>query len=89
MGSEIHLVKLLSFFLYGIVYLFTLWCKYATFHEVRFFFTNRFSVKRLIAGFLGSFIVSVVIFYARFEEVIYMATHLTTFVQMKSLQIYL
>jgi hypothetical protein len=47
MGSEIHFAKKItsSVFLYGIVYLFTLWRKYATFHEVRFFYKSIFRKK--------------------------------------------
>ncbi len=75
MGSEIHFgKKLLIQFFFTALYTCSLYgVNTLLFMKLDSFFTNRFSVKRLIAGFLGSFIVSLVVIFLLhvFEEVIY------------------
>ena len=75
MGSEIHFgKKLLVQFFFTALYTCSLYgVNTLLFMKLDSFFTNRFSLKRLIAGFLGSFIVSLVVIFLLhvFEEVIY------------------
>ena len=75
MGSGIHFgKKLLVQFFFTALYTCSLYgVNTLLFMKLDSFFTNRFSVKRLIAGFLGSFIVSLVVIFLLhvFEEVIY------------------
>jgi sensor histidine kinase YesM len=75
MGSEIHFDKrLLVQFLFTTQYTFSLYGANAfLFIKLDSFFADRFSLKRLITGFIGSFLVSLgVIFLLHvFEEVAY------------------
>ena len=75
MGSEIHLDKrLLIHFFFTALYTFSLYGANALlFVKLDSFFVDRFSVKRLVAGFTGSFVVSLTVIFLLhiFEEVVY------------------
>ena len=75
MGSEIHLDKrLLIHFFFTVLYTFSLYASNALlFLKLDAFFVDRFSVKRLVAGFIGSFVVSLTVIFLLhvFEEVVY------------------
>ncbi len=75
MGSEFHFDKrLLVHFLFTALYTFSLYGANALlFVKLDSFFVDRFSIKRLVAGFLGSFVVSLAVIFLLhvFEEVVY------------------
>lgn len=75
MGSEIHFDKrLLVHFFFTALYTFSLYGANALlFIKLDTFFVDRFSIKRLVAGFIGSFVVSLTVIFLLhvFEEVIY------------------
>lgn len=75
MGSEIHFDKrLLVHFFFTALYTFSLYGANALlFVKLDAFFVDRFSIKRLVAGFIGSFVVSLTVIFLLhiFEEVIY------------------
>ncbi|WP_165930069.1 histidine kinase [Flavobacterium sandaracinum] len=75
MGSEVHFNKrLLVHFLFTTLYTFSLYGANALlFVKLDSFFVDRFSIKRLVSGFLGSFVVSLAVIFLLhvFEEVVY------------------
>ena len=75
MGSEIHFDKrLLVHFFFTALYTFSLYGANALlFVKLDTFFVDRFSIKRLVAGFIGSFVVSLAVIFLLhvFEEVLY------------------
>ena len=75
MGSEIHFDKrLLVHFFFTALYTFSLYGANALlFVKLDAFFVDRFSIKRLVTGFIGSFGVSLAVIFLLhvFEEVIY------------------
>ena len=75
MGSEINFNKrLLVHFFFTALYTFSLYGANALlFVQLDAFFVDRFAIKRLIAGFVGSFVVSLIVIFVLhvFEEVVY------------------
>ena len=75
MGSEIHFDKrLLVHFFFTALYTFSLYGANALlFVKLDAFFVDRFSIKRLVTGFIGSFGVSLAVIFLLhvFEEVVY------------------
>jgi sensor histidine kinase YesM len=75
MGSELHFDKrLLVHFFFTALYTFSLYGANALlFIKLDTFFVDRFSIKRLVAGFIGSFVVSLTVIFLLhvFEEVVY------------------
>ena len=75
MGSEIHFDKrLLVHFFFTALYTFSLYGANALlFVKLDAFFVDRFSIKRLVTGFIGSFVVSLTVIFLLhiFEEVVY------------------
>lgn len=75
MGSEIHFDKrLLVHFFFTALYTFSLYGANALlFVKLDTFFVDRFSIKRLVTGFIGSFGVSLAVIFLLhvFEEVVY------------------
>jgi sensor histidine kinase YesM len=75
MGSEIHFDKrLLVHFFFTALYTFSLYGANALlFIKLDAFFVDRFAIKRLVAGFIGSFVVSLAVIFLLhvFEEVVY------------------
>ena len=75
MGSEIHFSKrLLIQFFFTALYTFSLYSANAVlFVKLDSLFVDRFSIKRLVTGFIGSFLVSLVVIFLLhiFEEVVF------------------
>jgi sensor histidine kinase YesM len=75
MGSEIHFDKrLLVHFIFTALYTFSLYTANAVlFMKLDSFFVDRFSIRGLVTGFIGSFVVSLTVIFLLhvFEEVIY------------------
>lgn len=75
MGSEIYFgQKLLINFVFTAMYTFSLYgVNYYLFIKLDAYFIDRFSIKRIIVGFVGSFIVSLAVIFLMhvFEEVLY------------------
>ena len=75
MGSEIYFgQKLLVNFVFTAMYTFSLYgVNYYLFIKLDAYFIDRFSIKRIIVGFVGSFIVSLAVIFLMhvFEEVLY------------------
>jgi sensor histidine kinase YesM len=66
--------KLLVHFIFTALYTFALYgANYFLFRKLDLIFTDRFSVKRIVVGFVGTFIVSLVVIFLLhvFEEVLY------------------
>ncbi|MDI6032838.1 2TM domain-containing protein [Flavobacterium sp. LB2P84] len=75
MGSEVYFGKrLLVNFLFTLMYTFSLYlANMFLFRKLDSYFEDRFSVKRLTLGFIGSFLVSLAVIFLMhlFEEVVY------------------
>lgn len=75
MGSEVYFGKrLLVNFLFTMMYTFSLYASNMfLFWKLDYYFEDKFSVKRLTLGFIGSFLVSLAVIFLMhlFEEVVY------------------
>lgn len=75
MGSQIDLdQKLLVNFVFTALYTFSLYgANYILFLKLDSYFVDRFSIKRIVLGFIGSFVFSLVVIFLMhvFEEVLY------------------